>query len=328
MYDPLNQIVAIDDSNDTSATIQPIDNNHHTHIIHYEDTNDDVNEDGSNDNRVYVSGPINMPTQPVDDSSQLTLSFRGQVYVFDSVSPQKVQAVLLLLGGCEAPGSQSVEGPPLDQRGVQEYPKCSQSQRAASLVRFRQKRKERCFDKKVRYIVRQDVALRMQRNKGQFTSAKKQDGSNGWGADQESEQDVQSETSCTHCGISSKSTPMMRKGPSGPRTLCNACGLFWANRVGISPNGLVLVNKYFMSFSIDIYSHLTKAVERWKKEVFCSIFWIFLYIDQKTLFRSPHYSFLYFSRASGFYPWSLLLHHFGAIAACPLAVWTGTLSLE
>ncbi|KAF1865446.1 hypothetical protein Lal_00004821 [Lupinus albus] len=220
MYDPMNQIVAIDDNNDTSATIQPIDNNHHTHIIHYEDTNGDVNEDGTTDNRVYVSGPINMPTQTLDDSSQLTLSFRGQV-----------QAVLLLLGGCEAPsGSQCGDVPPLDQRGISEYPKGSQSQRAASLVRFRQKRKERCFDKKVRYIVRQDVALRMQRNKGQFTSAKKQDGGNGWGTDQESEQDVQSETSCTHCGISSKSTPMMRKGPSGPRTLCNACGLFWANR--------------------------------------------------------------------------------------------------
>ena len=39
---------------------------------------------------------------------------------------------------------------------------------------------------------------------------------------------------CTHCGISSKSTPMMRRGPSGPRSLCNACGLFWANKVGVS----------------------------------------------------------------------------------------------
>lgn len=38
---------------------------------------------------------------------------------------------------------------------------------------------------------------------------------------------------CTHCGISSKSTPMMRRGPSGPRSLCNACGLFWANKVGV-----------------------------------------------------------------------------------------------
>ena len=36
----------------------------------------------------------------------------------------------------------------------------SQPQRAASLSRFRQKRKERCFDKKVRYGVRQEVAFR------------------------------------------------------------------------------------------------------------------------------------------------------------------------
>lgn len=38
---------------------------------------------------------------------------------------------------------------------------------------------------------------------------------------------------CTHCGISSKSTPMMRRGPNGPRTLCNACGLVWANKVSM-----------------------------------------------------------------------------------------------
>ncbi|CAL0305609.1 unnamed protein product [Lupinus luteus] len=236
MYDHINQIVAIDDNNDTSATIEsaePVVNNHHSHIIHYEDGSGGVIEEVATENGgVYASGHVNMTTQALDDSSQLTLSFRGQVYVFDSVSPQKVQAVLLLLGGREAPSSsQCGEVPPLDQRGALEYPKCSQSQRAASLLRFRQKKKERCFDKKVRYIVRQEVALRMQRSKGQFTSAKKQDGGNGWGADQESVQDaVQSETSCTHCGISSKSTPMMRRGPAGPRTLCNACGLFWANR--------------------------------------------------------------------------------------------------
>ncbi|KAJ0960647.1 hypothetical protein J5N97_001475 [Dioscorea zingiberensis] len=35
---------------------------------------------------------------------------------------------------------------------------------------------------------------------------------------------------CHHCGISAKSTPMMRRGPDGPRTLCNACGLMWANK--------------------------------------------------------------------------------------------------
>lgn len=36
---------------------------------------------------------------------------------------------------------------------------------------------------------------------------------------------------CRHCGTSSKLTPMMRRGPAGPRTLCNACGLKWANKV-------------------------------------------------------------------------------------------------
>ncbi|XP_058755909.1 GATA transcription factor 28-like isoform X2 [Vicia villosa] len=36
--------------------------------------------------------------------------------------------------------------------------------------------------------------------------------------------------SCRHCGISEKCTPMMRRGPEGPRTLCNACGLMWANK--------------------------------------------------------------------------------------------------
>ncbi|XP_020574295.1 protein FAR1-RELATED SEQUENCE 5-like isoform X1 [Phalaenopsis equestris] len=32
---------------------------------------------------------------------------------------------------------------------------------------------------------------------------------------------------CLRCGISSKATPHMRRGPEGPRTLCNACGIAW-----------------------------------------------------------------------------------------------------
>lgn len=36
---------------------------------------------------------------------------------------------------------------------------------------------------------------------------------------------------CQHCGVSEKNTPAMRRGPAGPRTLCNACGLMWANKV-------------------------------------------------------------------------------------------------
>ncbi|KAF1863454.1 hypothetical protein Lal_00030486 [Lupinus albus] len=190
---------------------------------------------------VYVSGDggagdHEFAVQPCDGSNQLTLSFRGQVYVFDSVTPDKVQSVFLLLGGCELPcpdtAPQHDQRGPLVKQAPVEYPaRCSQPQRAASLSRFRRKKKERCFDKKIRYEVRQEVACRMDRKKGQFTSSKKQDGASSLGAGQESGQDDSpSETACTHCGISSKSTPMMRRGPNGPRSLCNACGLFWANR--------------------------------------------------------------------------------------------------
>ncbi|PSS17345.1 GATA transcription factor [Actinidia chinensis var. chinensis] len=172
------------------------------------------------------------PLQRSDCSNQLTLSFRGQVFVFDDVTTDKVQAVLLLLGASELSSTmQGGEIPYQNQRDL-DYPlRCSQPQRAASLNRFRQKRKERCFDKKIRYNVRQEVALRMQRNKGQFTSSKKSEGAARWSTAEDSAQDdTPPETLCTHCGISSKSTPMMRRGPGGPRTLCNACGLFWANK--------------------------------------------------------------------------------------------------
>ncbi|XP_071691653.1 GATA transcription factor 28-like [Rutidosis leptorrhynchoides] len=163
-------------------------------------------------------------------ADQLTLSFQGEVYVFDAVSPEKVQAVLLLLGGYEVPtGAPAMGIPPQNQRSLTEFlGRSSQPQRAASLNRFREKRKERCFDKKIRYSVRKEVALRMQRKKGQFTSSKISDetAKSDWNGS--SSQDE--ETICRHCGISSKSTPMMRRGPSGPRTLCNACGLKWANK--------------------------------------------------------------------------------------------------
>ncbi|KAH1245173.1 GATA transcription factor 25 [Glycine max] len=250
MFGSMNKIVSAEDT-DGSVSDHHIHYSSHTieddgaasdHHIHY--SSHTIEEDGavSNHHIHYSSHTIEedggatveeVSAVPpleisINDSSQLTISFRGQVYVFDAV-----QAVLLLLGGNElTSGSQCAELSSQNQTGEEEYPaKCSLPQRAASLNRFRQKRKERCFDKKVRYSVRQEVALRMHRNKGQFTSSKNQDGTNSWGSDQESGQDaVQSETLCTHCGISSKSTPMMRRGPSGPRSLCNACGLFWANR--------------------------------------------------------------------------------------------------
>ncbi|KAH8497623.1 hypothetical protein H0E87_020057 [Populus deltoides] len=180
-----------------------------------------------------------------ENGDQLTLTFQGQVYVFDSVSPGKVQAVLLLLGGREVPAASTPTVPITthhnsNNRGLSGTPqRFSVPQRLASLIRFREKRKERNFDKKIRYTVRKEVALRMQRNKGQFTSSKPNHDDSAsaaasWGSNESGGSDSNGsqhqEAVCRHCGISEKSTPMMRRGPEGPRTLCNACGLMWANK--------------------------------------------------------------------------------------------------
>ncbi|KAM7254168.1 hypothetical protein ACFE04_031850 [Oxalis oulophora] len=180
-----------------------------------------------------------------ENCDQLTLSFQGQVYVFDSVSPQKVQAVLLLLGAREVPPGETPlplpvhrnYGVPVVEGLTGTSQRLNVPHRVASLIRFKEKRKERNFDKKIRYTVRKEVALRMNRNKGQFTSSKPNndelaasswDSTQNWGSDGNgcNNQD----TVCRHCGISEKSTPMMRRGPEGPRSLCNACGLMWANK--------------------------------------------------------------------------------------------------
>ncbi|XP_038717874.1 GATA transcription factor 24-like isoform X2 [Tripterygium wilfordii] len=171
-------------------------------------------------------------------TSELTLSFEGEVYVFPAVTPEKVQAVLLLLGGRDIPTGVPTIEVPYDQnnRAVGVTPKRSNlSRRIASLVRFREKRKERCFEKKIRYTVRKEVAQRMHRKNGQFASLKESFGGSSWDSAQNCPQDgtARPETvvrKCQHCGVSENNTPAMRRGPAGPRTLCNACGLMWANK--------------------------------------------------------------------------------------------------
>ncbi|XP_009613072.1 GATA transcription factor 25-like isoform X1 [Nicotiana tabacum] len=161
--------------------------------------------------------------------NQLTLSFRGQVFVFDGVTTHKVQSVFQLLGGFEySPGMQAVGLSSPNQEDSVDYPlHCADPKRLESLIRFREKRKRRCYGKKIRYDVRQEVAFRMQRKNGQF--ARKGSG------EPKPDDNPPEETWCVHCGTSSKDTPMMRRGPAGPRTLCNACGLTWANK-GIMRN--------------------------------------------------------------------------------------------
>ncbi|XP_044497030.1 GATA transcription factor 28-like isoform X2 [Mangifera indica] len=235
----------------------PMHNVHYAqeHELHHMSNGDVMDDEHDDDGNGNVGGGETLEGDPPsdpgslsdnrgngDNGDQLTLSFQGQVYVFDSVSPEKVQAVLLLLGGREVPPTMPAipMTSHLNNRGLPGTPqRLSVPQRLASLIRFREKRKERNFEKKIRYTVRKEVALRMQRNKGQFTSSKSNNddsasavsswGSNhSWSVDGNGSQNQ--EIACRHCGISEKSTPMMRRGPEGPRTLCNACGLMWANK--------------------------------------------------------------------------------------------------
>ncbi|CAA6672173.1 unnamed protein product [Spirodela intermedia] len=221
---------------DTQAQSYGAVQDHGVHQKYGGDGMDDQNgveRDGMEGDMPADAGNMGMIPDP-GMGNQLTLSFQGEVYVFDSVSPEKVQAVLLLLGGRELnTGVASIQSSSHQSNKRSNFP-----QRVASLMRFREKRKERNFDKKIRYTVRKEVALRMQRNKGQFTSSKSKpedaalgvtswDSTQCWGAE---DSRPQAASSCHHCGISSKSTPMMRRGPNGPRTLCNACGLMWANK--------------------------------------------------------------------------------------------------
>ncbi|KAK6945829.1 CCT domain, partial [Dillenia turbinata] len=188
----------------------------------------------SDDNAVSVASSSSSSSLRM---SELTVSFEGEVYVFPAVTRQKVQAVLLLLGGRETHSHV-----PSIEFLVQQNDKSDTdtdrgsnfSRRIASLVRFREKRKERCFEKKIRYSCRKEVAQRMYRKNGQFASSKDCHKASVEQWDQSDGSPhldlVISPQRCQHCGISEKSTPAMRRGPAGPRTLCNACGLMWANK--------------------------------------------------------------------------------------------------
>ncbi|XP_019255577.1 PREDICTED: GATA transcription factor 25-like isoform X4 [Nicotiana attenuata] len=76
----------------------------------------------------------------------------------------------------------------------------------------------------------------MHRKNGQFASLKASSGSSSCDSAKSSlagDGTQHSETvpvKCHHCGVSENCTPAMRRGPDGPRTLCNACGLKWANK--------------------------------------------------------------------------------------------------
>ncbi|TVU45165.1 hypothetical protein EJB05_04640, partial [Eragrostis curvula] len=148
----------------------------------------------------------------------------------------QVQALLLILGGWEVPlGLESIAVPTAHD---EKYATVA-ARRISSLMRFREKRKERCFDKKIRYNVRKEVAQKMKRRKGQFA------GRVDFG-----------DHACSSSACSSPANGQNHKfrgtmcylsklryqleaytsnapGASWSKVLMNACGLIWANKVSL-----------------------------------------------------------------------------------------------
>ncbi|KAG0530330.1 hypothetical protein BDA96_05G176500 [Sorghum bicolor] len=95
--------------------------------------------------------------------------------------------------------------------------------RATAMSRYLKKRKSTM---KADYSVRREIALRITRRGGKFAPSEKN-----------SENSVGTEAAelqfCANCRESSEVTPQMRRGPTGAKNFCNACGcgLAWATYV-------------------------------------------------------------------------------------------------
>lgn len=69
---------------------------------------------------------------------------------------------------CLPPGQMSHSWPSVGSSSSPEVSLNKMDRREAALIKFRQKRKERCFDKKIRYVNRKQLAERRPRVRGQF----------------------------------------------------------------------------------------------------------------------------------------------------------------
>ncbi|PAN42934.2 hypothetical protein PAHAL_8G213700 [Panicum hallii] len=141
------------------------------------------------------------------------MTYQGRAYVFDSVPPQKVQPIVV----------------PRD------------FDRTAAVSRYREKRKSTLkFDVKADYSIRREIASRIARRRGKFVSSGKSSENSAAAAARRRQGEtteleqlsiehsslvLRTSAVCANCGESSEATPMMRRGPSGYRTFCNACGL-------------------------------------------------------------------------------------------------------
>ncbi|PHT70430.1 hypothetical protein T459_25534 [Capsicum annuum] len=105
--------------------------------------------------------------------------------------------------------------------------------------------------------------VRMHRKKGHFIFSKSESDEAASSLAEGNVGSSQEEQETSHCGFSSKSNPMIRHGPAGPRSLCNACGLMWANKFIIGFEALLtLLFPFAMSTPLHSLSCGIKIVMR------------------------------------------------------------------
>ncbi|KAL5204635.1 hypothetical protein ABZP36_009506 [Zizania latifolia] len=166
-----------------------------------------------------------MAMAPQGDEERLVMYYHGQMFVYDSVQPQKIENILQLLNGQEM-AAQTVRPQPTHL--VKPIAVPQNFDRFAALTRYREKRRNIGFIKKADYSARREVALRMKRSRGKFVqTAKASEDSLVGGIHRQGK--TTELTFCTNCGESSDATPRMRHAPNESKTFCNACGLMWAN---------------------------------------------------------------------------------------------------
>nr|CAB3491828.1 unnamed protein product [Digitaria exilis] len=115
----------------------------------------------------------------------------------------QIETILMLMNGYDlAPQSTRPTPTPLPIVVPQDF------DRTAAVSRYREKRKSM-----LKFDVKADYSIRRESSENLVAAATAL-----W----------RQIECCANCGESSEATPMMRQGPNGYKTFCNACGLMWA----------------------------------------------------------------------------------------------------